>query len=152
LAGTAPEEWMELRGADFYREQKIDFRAGARATALDLAARTVLLDGGEAIGWDALVLATGAEPSRLALPGGERIRYLRTLADSKAIIAGAEKGKRAVVIGSSFIGLEVAASLRARGVEVDVVGRDARPLEKTLGGELADLVRATHEAHGVRLH
>jgi 3-phenylpropionate/trans-cinnamate dioxygenase ferredoxin reductase subunit len=151
LAGNAPEEWLETRGADFYAEQRIDFRAGARAASLDLAARTLGLDDGAVLPWDALVLATGAEPLRLDLPGAEHIQTLRTLADARAIIRRAEAGKRAVVIGASFIGLEVAASLRARGVEVCVVGRERAPLERVFGAELADLVRSVHEAHGVRL-
>lgn len=152
LAGTAQEEWMELRGRDFYGEQDIDFRMGARVEALDLKARTVMLESGEKIAWDALILATGAEPVRLNVPGAERLQYLRTLNDSRAIIARAEKGKRAVVIGSSFIGLEVAASLCTRGVEVQVVGLEERPLERVLGRELAGLVQRLHEAHGVRFH
>jgi NADPH-dependent 2,4-dienoyl-CoA reductase/sulfur reductase-like enzyme/nitrite reductase/ring-hydroxylating ferredoxin subunit len=152
LAGNAPEEWMELRGRDFYGEQRIDFRAGARATALDLAGKTVTLEGGERLAWDALVLATGAEPVRLDVPGADRVRYLRTLADSKAIIAAAGTAKRAVVIGSSFIGLEVAASLRVRGLEVHVVGREANPLERVLGPDLSRLVRSVHERHQVQLH
>ncbi len=152
LAGAAPEEWMELRGAGFYAEQRIDFRVGARATALDLTAKTVAVEGGAPVPWDALVLATGAEPVRLDLPGGERVHYVRTLADSRGIIAEARAGRRAVVIGASFIGLEVAASLRARGLEVDVVGLEQRPLERVLGPELASLVREVHEAHGVRFH
>lgn len=152
LAGTAPEEWMELRAADFYREQRIDLRLGARAVAIDLEARSVELEGGERLGWDALVLATGAEPRRIEVPGGERVHLLRTLADSRAIAARAAPGKRAVVIGSSFIGLEVAASLRARGVEVALVGRDALPLERVLGRELGAFLKQVHEAHGVVFH
>jgi NADPH-dependent 2,4-dienoyl-CoA reductase/sulfur reductase-like enzyme/nitrite reductase/ring-hydroxylating ferredoxin subunit len=150
LAGTAPEEWMELRGRDFYSEQRIDFRAGVRAIRLDLAGRAVHLDSGEPVAFDALVLATGAEPVHLELPGKEHLRYVRSLSDSKAIIAAAQGKKRAVVIGASFIGLEVAASLRTRGLEVTVVGPESHPLERVLGRELSDLIRALHEDKGVR--
>jgi len=152
LAGTAPEEWMALRGPEFYAEQKIDFRAGARVTAIDPANKTLTLGDGSTLSWSALVLATGATVNRLDLPGMERAHTLRTLADSKAIIAKAREGERAVVIGSSFIGLEVAASLIARKMEVHVVGPDALPLERVLGTELAKFVRALHEEKGVRFH
>lgn len=152
LAGTAPEEWLPLRGADFYAGQRIDFRVGTRAVSIDVPGRTLALAGGEVLRWDALVLATGAEPVRLDLPGAESMLTLRTLADSRVIVARAEKGKRAVVIGASFIGLEVAASLRARGVEVRVVGLERVPLERILGPEVGQFVRTIHEAHGVHFH
>ena len=154
LAGTAPEEWMTLRGEDFYREHDVDFAAGARVTALDLAARRVVLEDGSKRGYGALVLATGARPVRLAIPGADlpHVHVLRTLADSRAIIAAASGAKRAVVIGASFIGLEVAASLRARGLEVDVVAPDPVPLGRVLGDALCAMVRAVHEEHGVRFH
>jgi NADPH-dependent 2,4-dienoyl-CoA reductase/sulfur reductase-like enzyme/nitrite reductase/ring-hydroxylating ferredoxin subunit len=152
LAGTAPEEWMELRGRDFYGEQQIDFRIGRRATSLDLERRSVVLDDNSRIDYDALVLATGGEPVRLDVPGADRVHYLRTLAQSKAIIAAATSARRAVVVGSSFIGLEVAASLRTRGLEVDVVGIETQPLERVFGVELASFVRELHGAKGVRFH
>ncbi len=152
LAGTAPEEWMEIRGADFFREKNIDFRPGTRAASIDIKARTLEVEGGEPLAWDALVLATGAEPVHLKLPGGERLQTLRTLADSRAIVASAEKGKRAVILGASFIGLEVASSLRARDVEVHVVGLETLPLERLLGTEVGKLVQRIHEEHGVQFH
>src|SRR5690606_5163448 len=99
-----------------------------------------------------LVLATGAEPVRLQVPGGAELQTLRTLDDSRAIIAKAKAGQKAVVIGASFIGLEVAASLRAREVDVQVVGREQAPLAHVLGAELAELVQRVHEDHGVRFH
>jgi nitrite reductase/ring-hydroxylating ferredoxin subunit/thioredoxin reductase len=154
LAGTAPEDWMALRGPEFYAAQAIDFRPGARVAAIDPASHTLALADGTTQTWGALVLATGVVPNRLDVPGAERphVHTLRTLADSRAIIAGAHAGTRAVVIGSSFIGLEVAASLRARELEVHVVGHEAQPLGRVLGPELAGFVRALHEAHGVRFH
>ena len=97
-------------------------------------------------------MATGAEPVRLTIPGNDlpHVCYLRTLSDSRHIIEKAKNAKRAVVIGASFIGLEVAASLRERKVEVAVVGKHSQPLEKILGHELSNLIRETHEAHSVK--
>jgi NADPH-dependent 2,4-dienoyl-CoA reductase/sulfur reductase-like enzyme/nitrite reductase/ring-hydroxylating ferredoxin subunit len=154
LAGNAPEEWVPLRPVDFYREQSIDLRLGTRVAAIDIGAREVRLADGSRCGYGALLLATGAEPVSLEIPGSDlpQIHYLRTLADSRAIIAKATAARRAVVIGASFIGLEVASSLRARGLEVHVVAPEARPMEAVLGREVGDLVRRVHEEHGVVLH
>ncbi|HEX2781053.1 MAG TPA: FAD-dependent oxidoreductase, partial [Gemmatimonadaceae bacterium] len=151
LAGNAPEEWIPLRSPDAYRERDIDLRRGARAKAIDVAARRVALADGTSIEYDRLLVATGATPARLPGPSGSepRVRYLRTLADSRAIIATAANAKTAVVIGSSFIGLEVAASLRTRGLAVQVVAPEQRPLERVLGPELGDFVRRLHEEKGV---
>ena len=127
---------------------------GTTATALDAAARRLELADGRSLGFDRLLLATGAEPVRLDIPGADKphVFTLRALADARAIIAAAAEAKVAVVIGASFIGLEAAASLTQRGLAVHVVAPDARPLETTLGPELGDLVRARHEAHGVTFH
>src|SRR5215472_1242800 len=117
LAGNAPEEWVPLRPLEFYREQCIDLRLGARVTKLDTAGKRIVLDRGAALDFDAALLATGADAVHLAIPGAdEHVHYLRTLADSRAIIERCKGAKRAVVLGASFIGLEAAASLRARGV------------------------------------
>jgi NADPH-dependent 2,4-dienoyl-CoA reductase/sulfur reductase-like enzyme/nitrite reductase/ring-hydroxylating ferredoxin subunit len=154
LAGTAPEEWIPLRSADFYREQKIEALTSTSVEAIDPAKKQVKLSDGRSLGYGALLLATGAEPVRLKIPGEDlpNVCYLRTLADSRRIIEKAKNAKRAVVIGASFIGLEVAASLRERKVEVAVVGKELSPLEKVLGRELGNLIRATHETHGVKFH
>jgi len=154
LAGTAPEEWMPLRPPAFFGEQKIALTLGARVTAIDTTAHKLTLGDGRVVDWDALLLATGADPVRLPIPGGDlpHVFTLRTLSDSRAIIERATRAKRAVVIGASFIGMEVAASLRARGVEVHVVAPEAVPFARTLGPELGALFRAVHEEHGVRFH
>jgi apoptosis-inducing factor 3 len=152
LAGTASEEWIPLRSAAFYEEQEIRLVLGRRVVALDVPRRRVVLDDATSHEFGALLLATGAEPIRLPTSAGSGVRYLRTLADSRAIIAAAAGARRAVVLGASFIGLEVAASLRARGLEVHVVAPDHRPLERVLGSELGDFIRGLHEAHGVVFH
>src|SRR6266511_3530130 len=135
LAGSAPEEWIPLRPPEFYREQKIDALTNTTVTSIDPKAKQVTLSDGRLLGYGALLLATGAEPVHLTIPGADlpRVCYLRTLTDSRRIIAKAKNARRAVVIGSSFIGLEVAWSLRERKLEVAVVGRDSVPLGKVLG-------------------
>ena len=154
LAGSAPEDWIPLRSPEFYKEQKIDLRLGVRVTAIDAARRQVHLAEDSPYTYDALLLATGAEPVRLALPGGDlpHVHYLRTFADSRALIARAVVSKQAVVIGASFIGLEVASSLRARNIDVHVVGRETCPMEKILGSEVGNFIRKMHEEHGVTFH
>jgi NADPH-dependent 2,4-dienoyl-CoA reductase/sulfur reductase-like enzyme/nitrite reductase/ring-hydroxylating ferredoxin subunit len=154
LAGSAPEDWLPLRPDDFYAEAKIDLRNNIEATSIDTKARHIVTSGGETIPYDRLLLATGAEPVRLQIPGIDQphVHVLRSLADSRAIIARTEGARRAVVIGASFIGLEAAASLRARDIEVHVVGLEQRPMERVLGPELGDFVRALHEEHGVIFH
>ena len=154
LAGNAPEEWIPLRSPEFYREQKIDTLTNTSVKAIDPKAKRVTLSDGRSLGYGALLLATGAEPVRLKIPGDDlpHVCYLRTLADSRRIIEKAKNAKRAVIIGSSFIGLEVAWSLRERKLEVAVVGKGSLPLEKVLGRDMGNLVRETHEAHGVKFH
>src|SRR5690348_447250 len=150
LAGTAPEEWIPLRSADFYREQRIETLTKTSVTAIDPKRKKVTLSDGRSLDYGALLLATGSEPVRLEIPGDDlpHVSYLRTLADSHHIIEKAKHAKRAVVIGSSFIGLEVAASLRERKLEVAVIGKGSLPLEKVLGRELGQMIRKIHEEHG----
>jgi NADPH-dependent 2,4-dienoyl-CoA reductase/sulfur reductase-like enzyme/nitrite reductase/ring-hydroxylating ferredoxin subunit len=154
LAGGAPEDWLPLRPDSFYLEAAIDLRLKTEVTSIDAKTRAVVLADGNTIPYDRLLLATGAEPVRLPIPGADQphVHTLRSLADCRAIIAAAEGARRAVVIGASFIGLEVAASLRARNIEVHVVGLEARPMERVLGPELGDFVRGLHEEHGVIFH
>ena len=154
LAGTASEDWIPLRPSDFYKQQQIDLRLGARVTAIETGAHAVLLADGTRLRYGALLLATGAEPIRLNVPGGDlaHVHLLRTLADSNALIEAAGNAHQAVVIGASFIGLEVAASLRARHIAVDVVAPETRPMERVMGPTISDMVRRIHEEHGVTFH
>jgi NADPH-dependent 2,4-dienoyl-CoA reductase/sulfur reductase-like enzyme/nitrite reductase/ring-hydroxylating ferredoxin subunit len=154
LAGSAPEEWVPLRPDTYYAENGIDLRLGVRIGAVNPHAREVILADGGTISYDRLLLATGAEPVHLPLPGAmpADVFTLRSLADSRKIIARAQSASRVLVIGASFIGLEVAASLRTRGLEVYVVAPETRPMEKVLGPQLGDVIRALHEEKGVQFH
>src|SRR6516162_1070968 len=154
LAGNAPEEWMPLRPPEFYKDQSIDLELRSDVTGIDAKGREVTLAGGRSIPFDKLLLATGAEPIRLDIPGADQphVHVLRSLADSQAIIAKAKTAQHAVVLGASFIGLEVAAALRAREIEVHVVAPERRPLERVLGPQFGDVIRGLHEEHGVKFH
>ncbi len=154
LAGEAPEEWIPLRSAETYASWGIELRLDTEVTAIDVEGRSLSLAGGESLPYGALLIATGAEPVRLPVPGADRdhVHYLRTLADSRAIIAAAGDAGAAVVVGASFIGLEVAASLRNRDLEVHVVAPEEVPMEPVLGREMGEFVRGLHEDHGVRFH
>jgi apoptosis-inducing factor 3 len=154
LAGTASDDWIPLRSPDFYKDRRIELVLGSRVSALDLQQKRVQLENGKTYGLEVLLIATGAEPVRLQIYGAtdSQVNYLRTFADSKAIVAKAASAKRVAVVGASFIGLEVAASLRTRGIEVDVVAPDSQPLERVMGPEVGLFVRRLHEAHGVVFH
>ena len=154
LAGTAPEEWIPLRPPEWYSERKIDLVLNSRVTSLDTTRKTISTENGKTYAYGALLLATGADPVKLPLEGANpsQVFYLRSLADSKAIVAKATSAKQAVVVGASFIGLEVAASLRARGIAVHVVALGRVPMERTLGSRIGTFIRSLHESHGVVFH
>jgi len=154
LAGNAPEEWVPLQPMSFYEEKGIDLRLDTAVAGIDPRAREARLANGETLRFDRLLLATGAEPVRPTLPGASPsdLLVLRSLADCRAIIERAKGARRALVLGASFIGLEVAASLRARGIEVHVVAPEERPMERVLGAEMGAFIQKLHEEHGVVFH
>lgn len=154
LAGTASDDWIPLRSEKFYTKRDIELMLNTRVSAIDPRGKTVRLPGGGTRGFDALLLATGAEPVRLDIPGADRphVHYLRSLADCRAIIGKSGEGKRVVVVGASFIGMEAAAALRARKLEVHVVAPGKRPMERVLGPEMGDYIRQLHEKQGVHFH
>jgi pyruvate/2-oxoglutarate dehydrogenase complex dihydrolipoamide dehydrogenase (E3) component len=154
LAGNALEDWLPLKPNEYYADQGIDLKLKAEVRAINPGARNVELAGGENIPYDRLLLATGAEPLQLPISGADQphVHLLRSLNDCRAIISSANGARRAVVIGASFIGLEVAASLRARGIEVHVAGLEQRPMERVLGPEMGDFIRSLHEERGVIFH
>src|SRR5215204_1758628 len=154
LAGKAPEDWVPLRPESFYADKHIDLRLKSAVSSIDPRARQVVLADGSALPFDRLLLATGAEPVRLSIPGADQpqVLTLRSLADCRAIIERAKTARRVVVLGASFIGLEVAAALREREIEVHVVAPEQRPMERILGPQMGDFVRSLHEEHGVIFH
>ncbi len=154
LAGTAPAEWLALRSPEFFAEHHIELRLNTRVARIDTAKRQLQLADGSTLTYGALLLATGAEAVRLPIPGADlpHVHYLRTQADGEALARHAQDAQRAVVIGASFIGLEVAASLRSRNVQVHVVGLETCPMEKILGTQAGNFIRRLHEQHDVAFH
>lgn len=149
LAGKADRDAAALPDLD-----GVTLHTGARVTAIDREAKAVVFGDGVTLDYDTLVLATGAEPVAPDFYGADRndVHLVRTLADADHLIAAAEQAARAIVVGSSYIGLEVAASLVARGLEVAVVSDTDVPLEKTAGPEVGAMVRDLHESKGVTFH
>jgi NADPH-dependent 2,4-dienoyl-CoA reductase/sulfur reductase-like enzyme/nitrite reductase/ring-hydroxylating ferredoxin subunit len=154
LAGTAQEDWIPLRPPEFYTEQRIDLVLGTRVSRLEPGKRQVATENGQTYQYGALLIATGADPVHLDIPGANpgQVQYLRTFSDSKAIVARVSSAKRVLVVGASFIGLEVAASLRNRNVDVHVVAPESQPLERVMGADVGKFIRSVHEGHGVTFH
>jgi len=154
LAGNMPEEWVWLRSDDWYAENRINLRLSTEVTRIDAATRRVHTSSGEVLPFDRLLIATGGEPNRLSESGFDapNVFTLRTVADARAIAEHARKGARAVVIGASFIGLEAAAALRHRQVEIDLVSVEEVPLEHVFGAEVGRELQKLHERNGVRFH
>jgi NADPH-dependent 2,4-dienoyl-CoA reductase/sulfur reductase-like enzyme/nitrite reductase/ring-hydroxylating ferredoxin subunit len=154
LAGEAQDDWIPVWSAESYAERGIDLILERRVTAIDPAAHAVLFDDGSRREFGALLIATGADPVRLPIPGADspNVHYLRSFADSRAIVEKTKSAKHVVVVGASFIGLEVAASLRHRDISVDVVAPEATPLERVMGAEVGRFIQSLHESKGVRFH
>src|SRR6202007_1130763 len=154
LAGQADPAWMPLKDDAFSQDNRIDLRLSTTVRGIDLAARKLTLSDQKALDYDRLLLATGAEPNRPKTPGFERenVFVLRSQADSDALIDASAGVRTVAVIGASFIGLETAAALRMRGLQVHVVAPESLPLESKLGPELGRLIKGLHEAQGVQFH
>jgi apoptosis-inducing factor 3 len=154
LAGKAPDDWIPLRPPEYYTDKQIDLLLSSRVARLDLEQRRVRLQNGKTYDYDRLLLATGADPVKLDIPGAadSRVFYLRTYSDSRTLAAAAGAAKRVMIVGSSFIGLEVAASLRERGIQVHLVSRTKAPLEHVLGPAVGQFIRSLHETNGVVFH
>jgi 3-phenylpropionate/trans-cinnamate dioxygenase ferredoxin reductase subunit len=154
LQGSTEQEKLFVHDAGFYGANNIDLRLSRRAEALDLQGRHVSLDTGERIGFDACLIATGAAPRRLNIPGSDLdgVYYLRDLADSDRLRAAVTTAERVVVIGAGWIGCEVAASARQLSAEVAMVEAAPVPLGRVLGDELGGFYADVHAEHGVQLH
>ncbi|WP_166365905.1 FAD-dependent oxidoreductase [Pseudomonas akapageensis] len=154
LAGTAQEEWMPLQGADFYAGHAIDLRLACNVTAIDTQARQVLTATGDSLGYDALLISTGAQPRRLPIPGFDlpNVFVLRSMADAQAIIQASQGATSVALIGAGFIGMEAAAALRTRGLEVHVVAPEEVPMAPVLGRELGAFITGLHKEQGVIFH
>jgi NADPH-dependent 2,4-dienoyl-CoA reductase/sulfur reductase-like enzyme len=152
LQGKAKPEWLPLRSDDFFAEHDIEVVRDKEIERVDAAKKTVNFADGGSLLCDAVLVATGGEPRALPFQSEaqENCFLLRSYADANALVAAAEKGKRAVVIGAGFIGMEVASSLRARGCEVTVVAPDDVPFKKTLGAKIGKVFQDVHEEHSVR--
>jgi 3-phenylpropionate/trans-cinnamate dioxygenase ferredoxin reductase subunit len=154
LRGEAPREKARVHDGGFYESHDIELRTGTTATGIDTGASEVELDGGERLKYDRLLIATGAEPRRLDLPGADLdgIHVLRDLDDSDAIAERLARGSgKLVVIGAGWIGSEVAASARQKGLEVAIVEMAATPLERVLGREVGEVYAGVHRDQGVDL-
>jgi len=151
LKGAATEAELALRAADFHTKQDIGLRLGATVTSIDRTARRVVLAGGESLPYGHLILATGARARELPVPGGGLAHALRTRADADRLRLALGPGKRLVLVGGGYIGLEIAASARALGAHVTVLEREARLLPRVASAALADFFLAHHRAEGVEI-
>ena len=154
LAGTADEAWIPLQSPEFYADNRIDLHLNCEATAIDPAARRVSTASGEHFDYDALVLATGAEPNHLPLPGFDlpNVYALRSQADSRALLAGIGQAHSVAIVGAGFIGLEAAGALRSRGLAVHVIAPESLPLARIVGDALAADLLKRHQDQGVQFH
>src|SRR3954454_12188893 len=153
LRGESPREKARVLPDDYYSAHDIELRTATTVERIDTDASEALLTTGERVPYDRLLLTTGAEPRRLSLPGSELhgIHYLRDLGDADGLAARLNEGGRVVVIGGGWIGAEVAASARQKGLEVTIVEQAGVPLERVLGREVGEVYAQIHRDHGVQL-
>ena len=153
LRGEAERETVYVHPEGFYADHDIELRLGRTAVSVDVAGSELALDDGERLRYDRLLLATGAEPRSLSIPGGDLdgVLYLRSVADCDALRRRLERGGTVVVIGAGWIGAEVAASARQRGLDVTVIDPLTVPLERVLGTEVGAVYRDIHVDHGVHM-
>src|SRR5882724_6593378 len=151
LRGESQRDKVYVHEAGFYEDNDIELRTGAKVVSLDPGRRELALDSGERLEFDRLLLATGAEPRRLDIPGAELdgVHYLRAVGDSDAIRARLDAGGHLVVVGAGWIGAEVAASARQKGLDVTLLEMAKVPLERVLGPELGAFYRDVHTSNGV---
>jgi 3-phenylpropionate/trans-cinnamate dioxygenase ferredoxin reductase component len=154
LRGEAGTDKVFVHGESFYEDNGIELRLSTPVESLDVTERSVGLSSGERLGYDALLLTTGAAPRRFSAPGADLdgVRYLRTLGDSDRLSEAIRAAGRVVVVGSGWIGCEVAASARQLGSEVAMVSTADVPLAHAIGPELGAFYRDVHEEHGVQMH
>ncbi|WP_168210598.1 apoptosis inducing factor family protein [Persicimonas caeni] len=154
LAGDAEPDWLPLREKSFYKAFDIDLECGRAVERVEVGDKKIIFDDGETRTYDALLLATGGTPRTLDIPGTEldQVMLLRNVADADAIIAAAEDARKAVVIGSSFIGMEVAASLTSRDIDVSVASIDRIPFERVLGERVGEYFLNMHRDNGVEFY
>ena len=152
LQGHAEPEWMPLRPEDFFDEHNIEILKNKVVSHIGAGAKRITFENGETLAYDSLLIATGGTPRRLPFQSEsqDNVFLLRSFSDTDAIIATAEAGTKAVVIGASFIGMEAAASLKTRGCDVTVVAPDKVPFEKILGPEIGRMLQGVHERNGVK--
>jgi len=153
LRGECERDKLYVHSERFYAEHEIELRRDRTAVSLDASNNALVLDDGERLRYDRLLLATGAEPRTLSIPGAELdgVLHLRTVEDSDALRRRLERGGAVVVIGAGWIGTEVAASARQRGLDVTVIHPHTVPLERVLGVEVGNVYRDLHAEHGVRM-
>jgi 3-phenylpropionate/trans-cinnamate dioxygenase ferredoxin reductase component len=153
LRGEAGREKVYVHDEGFYAEHEIELRLGRTAVGLDTSNSELELDDGERLNYDRLLLTTGAEPRRLPIPGAELdgVLYLRSVGDSDTLRERLDRGGAVVVVGAGWIGAEVAASARQRGLEVTVLDPLSVPLERVLGAELGAIYRDIHTDHGTEM-
>jgi 3-phenylpropionate/trans-cinnamate dioxygenase ferredoxin reductase component len=151
LRGEAERDSLYVHGERWYEDQQVELRTGANVTGLDPGARELELDGGERLSFDAALIATGAEPRRLPVPGADLdgVLYLRTVGDSDALRERIERGGKVVVVGAGWIGSEVAASSKEKGLDVTLIEMTEVPLERVLGTELGAFYRDVQVGNGV---